>query len=108
MKLVFDNPSNISEFITNIELLVEKLEHLRIVSDTHRRWFTHKNPYGCWICDLFEISQQIGTETLKMLSPQIDKHDDSSRRSDNRYQETLFDDTQSNEYIDRDDNRGVE
>lgn len=24
------------------------------LSDGHIRWFTHKNPYGCWICDLLQ------------------------------------------------------
>ena len=27
-------------------------------SDGHRFWYTHKNPHGCWICDLiFTIEQ---------------------------------------------------
>ena len=25
---------------------------LESLSQGHIRWYTHKNPYGCWICDL--------------------------------------------------------
>ena len=27
-------------------------------SDGHRMWYTHKNPYGCWICDLIYTVEQ--------------------------------------------------
>lgn len=37
------------------ELWRARVSNTRLVADTHRKWFTHKNPYGCWICDLFEI-----------------------------------------------------
>lgn len=28
------------------------LDEYQTLSQTHITWFTHKNPYGCWICDL--------------------------------------------------------
>lgn len=38
------------------EEVVERFRALigqyRSLSSTHITWFTHKNPYGCWICDL--------------------------------------------------------
>jgi len=27
-------------------------------------WYTHKNPYGCWICDLIFILEQLRAETV--------------------------------------------
>jgi len=24
-------------------------------------WYTHKNPYGCWICDIIFIIEQLRT-----------------------------------------------
>jgi len=26
-------------------------------ASTHIKWFTHKNPYGCWICDLLQMTR---------------------------------------------------
>lgn len=28
-------------------------------SDTHRGWYTHKNPYGCWICDIILLCRTL-------------------------------------------------
>lgn len=37
---------------------------------THIKWFTHKNPYGCWICDLLQM-------TRHLLNPQETRSDAS-------------------------------
>lgn len=26
-------------------------------ASTHISWFTHRNPYGCWICDLLQLTK---------------------------------------------------
>ncbi len=31
--------------------LVKMNRELETLSAGHIRWYTHKNPYGCWICD---------------------------------------------------------
>ncbi len=31
--------------------LVQMHRELETLSSGHIRWYTHKNPYGCWICD---------------------------------------------------------
>ena len=37
------------------------VQQLEWRSDGHRFWYTHKNPHGCWICDLiFTIEQYRG------------------------------------------------
>ncbi len=35
--------------------LVAQRQQYEALSDTHRRWYTHKNPYGCWICDILKL-----------------------------------------------------
>ena len=40
------------------ELKRDFVQQLEWRSDGHRFWYTHKNPHGCWICDLiFTIEQ---------------------------------------------------
>ncbi len=39
------------------ERLVEYLSRIEWQSEGHRMWYTHKNPYGCWICELLQISR---------------------------------------------------
>lgn len=35
----------------------ERLLALENLLSTHITWFTHKNPYGCTICDLIQLCQ---------------------------------------------------
>ncbi len=35
--------------------LDEHISKLEWQSEGHRMWYTHKNPYGCWICELLQI-----------------------------------------------------
>jgi hypothetical protein len=37
---------------------MSRLQAIEQLSATHIGWFTHKNPYGCWICDLLALSYQ--------------------------------------------------
>ncbi len=63
-----------SEYLTRMSDHITSLENL---SEGHKIWFTHKNPYGCWICDslllLRTIVQAVSEEEeafLNTLSPQ--------------------------------------
>ncbi len=47
--------------------LVARRQEIESMSDTHRKWYTHKNPYGCWICDTFQL--MIQWEDLYYPSP---------------------------------------
>ncbi len=38
-----------------IHRLDEHISKLEWQSDGHRMWYTHKNPYSCWICELLQI-----------------------------------------------------
>ncbi len=40
-----------------LERLGEHISKLRWQSEGHRQWYTHKNPYGCWICELLQVSE---------------------------------------------------
>ncbi len=40
-----------------LERLGEHISKLRWQSEGHRQWYTHKNPYGCWICELLQIGE---------------------------------------------------
>lgn len=39
------------------ERLAEFLSRIRWQSEGHRQWYTHKNPYGCWICEVLQIAE---------------------------------------------------
>ena len=48
----------VTAYIGRMRDFVQQLEWR---SDGHRFWYTHKNPHGCWICDLiFTIEQYAG------------------------------------------------
>jgi len=64
----------LDEYLTRMSDSVTAIENL---SEGHKIWFTHKNPYGCWICDsqllLRTIIQEVAQEEenfLSSLSPQ--------------------------------------
>ncbi len=44
--------------------LTEYISKLEWQSEGHRMWYTHKNPYGCWICELLQIIRCMETELL--------------------------------------------
>lgn len=37
---------------SRISFYKELIARLEITSQVHIGWYTHKNPYGCWICDM--------------------------------------------------------
>ncbi len=39
--------------------LREFLSRIRWQSEGHRNWYTHKNPAGCWICELLDICDRL-------------------------------------------------
>ncbi len=39
--------------------LREFLSRIRWQSEGHRTWYTHKNPAGCWICELLDITDRL-------------------------------------------------
>jgi len=49
------------EFSSYAGRLDEYISRLVWQSEGHRMWYTHKNPYGCWICDIIFIVEQLRT-----------------------------------------------
>ena len=61
-----------AEYIARMREFVQQLEWR---SDGHRMWYTHKNPYGCWICDLIYTIQ----EYSRALDDVLQERDSDSR-----------------------------
>ncbi len=47
-----------------LERMAEHVKKLRWQSEGHRQWYTHKNPYGCWICELLQVCELIRDNCL--------------------------------------------
>lgn len=50
--LIRGDSESYEEYLERLREVVSKLEWQ---SEGHRMWYTHKNPYGCWICELLQI-----------------------------------------------------
>ncbi len=57
--------------------LDEYISKLEWQSDGHRMWYTHKNPYGCWICELLQVIRG-----LRELDPVDTGEDDDTKGED--------------------------
>ncbi len=44
--------------------IAEFLSKLEWQSEGHRQWYTHKNPYGCWICEILQVGRCLESELL--------------------------------------------
>lgn len=71
----------LDEYLNRMGDHVTSLENL---SQGHKVWFTHKNPYGCWICDSLDLLRTIIQEVyeeeekfLSTLSPRATSDDQS-------------------------------
>jgi len=47
-----------------LDRLHEYISKLEWQSDGHIRWYTHKNPYGCWICELAQVARALEAELM--------------------------------------------
>jgi len=47
----------------------ERLRGMESLASTHITWYTHKNPYGCWICDMFLLTQRLIDTFEDFLGP---------------------------------------
>ncbi len=44
--------------------IAEFLSKLEWQSEGHRMWYTHKNPYSCWICELLQVARRLESELM--------------------------------------------
>ncbi len=42
----------------------EHFSKLEWQSEGHRMWYTHKNPYSCWICEMLQVGRSLESELL--------------------------------------------
>lgn len=47
-----------------------RLNGMEELASTHITWYTHKNPYGCWICDLFLLTRRLLESFGEFLGPE--------------------------------------
>ncbi len=50
--IVRGDGETVESYLGRLDEYISKLEWQ---SDGHRMWYTHKNPYGCWICEVFQV-----------------------------------------------------
>lgn len=53
-----------------------RLTGMEQLASTHITWYTHKNPYGCWICDMFLLSRNVMDSFEEFLGPRGDEVDE--------------------------------
>lgn len=59
-----------------------RLTQLEALASTHIGWYTHKNPYGCWICDLILLNwRTLRTfQDYAMISSEASSEEQSSSK----------------------------
>lgn len=65
----FFEPKSMEEFRSFLEQNRAYVEVIEQLSGTHITWFTHKNPYGCWICDLVYAYRNLADKCAEVLYP---------------------------------------
>lgn len=70
-----------AEYLKRLGEVIQKLEWQ---SDGHRMWYTHRNPYGCWICEIFQTVRLLSDNYAMLLeecvSSDATKSESSGRR----------------------------
>ena len=74
-----------------LERLHEYISKLEWQSDGHIRWYTHKNPYGCWICETLQVNRLLENELMDLErivdgldNPENDAKDTEPRELDDK------------------------
>ncbi len=65
---------SITDYLSRVHEQFSKLEWQ---SEGHRMWYTHKNPYSCWICELLQVGRALEDELVALGLT------DTSREQDN-------------------------
>ncbi len=52
---------SLNDYLRRVAEFLSKLEWQ---SEGHRMWYTHKNPYSCWICELLQIGRRLESELM--------------------------------------------
>ncbi len=73
-----------------LERIAEHVKKLRWQSEGHRQWYTHKNPYGCWICELLQVTELLRDNMLAEIrnSRQLDNKKSTRSKPNKRLSRT--------------------
>jgi len=52
-------------------------------------WYTHKNPYGCWICDVIFIIDQLRSEGVHTSGTTAEQNFNTSKELNNTKSDEL-------------------
>lgn len=66
--------------------LREYISKLEWQSEGHRLWYTHKNPYGCWICELLQVSRELETLYMDRRGDEGDSLDENDSELEEEYE----------------------
>lgn len=58
----------------------ERIMAMEALSSTHIVWYTHKNPYGCWICDMIQMMYALIGSFEQFLGPEPEEQDTEPER----------------------------
>lgn len=59
----------------------ERLRGLEALLSTHITWYTHRNPYGCTICDLLQLTDTSMNSFGEFLGPRPSEQDIAEGKS---------------------------
>lgn len=54
-----------------LDVCTERLRIIETNLSTHIKWFTHKNPYGCSICDVLNLLEKVLYSFESFLGPRM-------------------------------------
>ena len=63
---------NLDSYMRRLDEYIQRLDWQ---SEGHRQWYTHKNPYGCWICETLQVCRLLENELMD-LERVLDRQDD--------------------------------
>lgn len=67
----------------------DRLMAMENLASTHIQWYTHKNPYGCWICDLIQLNYATLSSFADFLGPDGGTQDTTIAKSSSENMESL-------------------
>jgi len=60
----------------------EHFSKLEWQSEGHRMWYTHKNPYSCWICELLQVGRSLEVELMDLRHDPVGSEPETSEESE--------------------------
>lgn len=71
------SPVSLQNWLIQKEQLSQKIAILEQLAGPHIAWYTHKNPFACWICDYIVLCRRL-EELLSIAESSLDFMNDNS------------------------------